>query len=87
MRDPIRILPWQTSITVLVDSCETADEIDEARARAARDRAEEELRQKQSLGEYKMTQAALARALSRLAFSSGKKHGSSVPPLPKSQYL
>lgn len=59
-------------ITVLVDTCETADEIDVRRAEEAKERAEEQLRQKQSIGEYKMSQSSLARALSRLEFS--KKH-------------
>lgn len=61
-------------LTVLVDTCETADEIDVRRAEEAKERALEQLRQKQSVGEYKMTQSALARALSRLEFSSQKKH-------------
>lgn len=61
-------------ITVLVDTCETAEEIDVRRAEEAKERAEEQLRQRQSVGEYKMSQSALARALSRLEFSSQKKH-------------
>ena len=61
-------------ITVLVDTCETADEIDIRRAQEAKERAEEQLRQKQSVGEYKMTQSSLARALSRLEFSNQHKH-------------
>lgn len=59
-------------ITVIVDSCEHPDEIDEKRAEEAKDRALERLRQKQSIGEYKMTQASLARALTRLKYE--KKH-------------
>jgi F-type H+-transporting ATPase subunit epsilon len=59
---------------VLVDTCETAEEIDVRRAEEAKERAEEQLRQRQSVGEYKMSQSALARALSRLEFSSQKKH-------------
>ena len=39
---------------------------DRVRAREALERAEEQLRQKQSLREFKMTQASMARALSRL---------------------
>ncbi len=61
-------------ITVLVDTCETAEEIDVRRAEEAKERALEQLRQKQSVGEFKMTQSSLARALSRLEFSSQKKH-------------
>ncbi len=61
-------------ITVLVDTCETAEEIDVRRAEEAKERALEQLRQKQSVGEFKMTQSSLARALSRLEFSSHKQH-------------
>ncbi len=61
-------------VTVLVDTCETAEEIDIRRAEEAKERALEQLRQKQSVGEYKMTQSSLARALTRLEFSSHKKH-------------
>ncbi len=52
--------------TILVDTCELPENIDRARAQAARERAEEQLRQKQSLVEYQMAQASLARALNRL---------------------
>lgn len=51
---------------ILPLAAETPEEIDEARAREARDRALEALRQKQSIIEYKRTQASLARALTRL---------------------
>ena len=61
-------------VTVLVDTCETADEIDVRRAEEAKERALEQLRQKQSVGEYKRSQMSLARALTRLEFSSQKKH-------------
>lgn len=54
--------------TCLVETCETKDELDARRAQEALDRAEERLRQKQSMVEYRTTQAALARALSRLKF-------------------
>lgn len=53
-------------VTVLVDTAERPEEIDEVRARAALERAQEELRQKQSIQEYRLSQAALARAISRL---------------------
>ena len=55
-------------VIVLVDTAETRDEIDVRRAQEAADRARERLRQKKSSEEYRMTQAALARALSRLKF-------------------
>lgn len=54
--------------TVLVETCETQEELDVRRAKEALERAEERLRQKQSQREYKMSQAAMARALSRLRF-------------------
>nr|WP_027872066.1 ATP synthase F1 subunit epsilon [[Eubacterium] cellulosolvens] len=60
--------------TVLVESCETPDELDERRAREALERAEERMRQKQSLQEYRMSQAAMARALSRLKFKGKQLH-------------
>lgn len=53
-------------VTVLVATAERPEEIDAVRAQAALDRAKEALRQKQSIQEYKMSQASLARALSRL---------------------
>jgi len=53
-------------VTVLVDSAERPEEIDEIRAQQHVARAQEALRQKQSIQEYKMTQASLARAISRL---------------------
>ena len=54
--------------TILVDTCERPEEVDKRRAEEALERAKERLRQKQSLREYKMTQASMARALSRLKF-------------------
>jgi F-type H+-transporting ATPase subunit epsilon len=56
--------------TILVDTAEYPEDIDEVRAREALERAQEEMRQKQSVQEYKISQATLARALARL---SGKK--------------
>lgn len=53
-------------MTVLVESAEYPDEIDKKRALAAKHRAEERMRQKQSIQEYHQSQAALARALARL---------------------
>ncbi len=75
---------WHTAVTgsgvaqmannravIIVDSCERPEEIDAVRAQEARDRALEAMRQKQSIQEYRMSQASLARALSRL---KGKEH-------------
>lgn len=53
-------------VTVLVDFAERPDEIDARRAREAKERAEEQMRQKQSIQEYHHSQAAMARALARL---------------------
>lgn len=47
-------------------SAELPEEIDERRANEAKLRAEEELRQKRSIGEYHVSQANLARAMERL---------------------
>ncbi len=52
--------------TVLVDTCEKPEEIDRNRAKAALERAKEQLRQKHSIEEYRMSQLSLARALTRL---------------------
>lgn len=53
-------------VTVLVDTAERPEEIDEVRAREAYERAKERLRQRQSIVEYHMSQASLARAMARL---------------------
>ena len=57
---------------ILADSCELPEEIDIKRAEEARERAQEKLRQKQSIQEYYQTQAALNRAMNRLKVS--QKH-------------
>ncbi len=56
-------------VTVLVDSIEAPEEIDRARAQRALERAKEQLRQDQSIQEYEMTKASLARAMIRLSHS------------------
>lgn len=53
-------------MTVLADTAEHADEIDEARAQEARRRAEERLAQSQSDEERADLQAALVRAINRI---------------------
>lgn len=60
-------------VTVLVETAERPEEIDVRRAEEAKERAQEHLRQKQSIQEYYMTQAALSRAMSRLKVSQRKK--------------
>lgn len=52
--------------TLLADTVEHPEEVDASRAREALERAQERLRQKQSIQEYHLTQAAMARALVRL---------------------
>ena len=66
----IQVLPAKA--VILADSCELPEEIDIKRAEEARQRAEEQLRQKQSIMEYYQTQAALNRAMNRLKVS--QKH-------------
>ena len=55
---------------VLADRAERPEEIDEERAKRALERAQVRLRQRQSLQEYHLSQAALSRAMSRLSMSS-----------------
>lgn len=52
---------------VLVDTIERPEDIDEVRARRAKEQAEEELKEARSQQEYNASQAALARALYRLS--------------------
>ena len=53
-------------VLIYVQACEHPDEIDTRRAEEARRRAEEHIRQKQSMSEYKQSKIALARAMARL---------------------
>lgn len=53
-------------VTVLVLTAESPEDIDERRAREAKARAEEQLRQKMSQHQYYRTQASLSRAMTRL---------------------
>ena len=66
----IQVMP--DSSIILADNCELPEEIDIKRAQEARERAQERLRQKQSIKEYYETQAALNRAMNRLKIS--QKH-------------
>ena len=59
-------------VTLLVETAERPEEIDVARAREAKERAEEQLRQKQSIHEYYHSRASLARAMARLKATAGK---------------
>lgn len=60
-------------VTIIVDTAERPEDIDAVRAKEALERAEEQLRQKQSLAEFKVSQASMARALSRLKGSHYKE--------------
>lgn len=53
-------------VVLISDTIERPEDIDAVRARQALERAEERLRQKQSMQEYHMTRAAMARALARI---------------------
>ena len=53
-------------VSVLVYSAERPEEIDRFRAEAAFERAKDQLRQKQSVMEYHVSSASLARAMARL---------------------
>ena len=53
-------------VDVLVFSAERPEEIDAFRARAAAERAKDQLQQSQSIMEYHISRAALARAMARL---------------------
>ena len=53
-------------VLVYVQACERPEEIDKRRAEEAKMRAEERLRQQQSMQEYRQSKLALARAMARL---------------------
>lgn len=59
---------------VLVDTVEKPEEIDVRRAREAKERAQEELRQKLSVAEYHRSAASLARAMARLKEANKYHH-------------
>lgn len=56
-------------VTILADTAERADEIDEARADAARRRAEDSIRERRTEQDSVMAEAQLRRALVRLRVS------------------
>ncbi len=59
-------------VSVLVNTAERPEDIDVKRAEEAKERAEERLRQKQSIQEYHLSQASLARAMARLKASQDR---------------
>ncbi len=54
-------------VVVLVDFAERPEEVDERMAQEALEEAQEEMRQEQSLLEFHISQAKMARAMARLA--------------------
>ena len=60
-------------VTLLVDTAERPEDIDIRHAQEQQERAEEQMRQKQSIQEYYHTQASLARAMNRLRAAQDKK--------------
>ena len=60
-------------VTLLVETAERPEEIDIARAQEAKERAEEQMRQKQSIREYYHSRASLARAMARIEAASAKR--------------
>lgn len=60
-------------VTLIVDTAERPEDIDIRHAREQKERAEEQMRQKQSIQEYYHTQASLARAMNRLKLAQDKK--------------
>ena len=60
-------------VTLIVDTAEKPEDIDVRRAQEQKERAEERIRQKQSIQEYYHSQASLARAMNRLRVSQGKR--------------
>ncbi len=66
-------------VTILADTAERADEIDEARAEAARQRAEQLLRERRSEREMLLAEAQLRRAMVRLQVARLKRSGRRGP--------
>jgi F-type H+-transporting ATPase subunit epsilon len=68
----MEVLP--NRVTILADTAERADEIDEARAEEARRRAEERIAQRQSDREMALAEAELRKALIRLKVAQLKRN-------------
>jgi F-type H+-transporting ATPase subunit epsilon len=67
-------------VLVYVQACESPAEIDRRRAEEAKMRAEERLRQKQSMHEYQQSKLALARAMARLSLTKMDSGGDNTRP-------
>ena len=59
-------------VTLIVDTAENPEDIDVRHAEEQRERAQEQMRQKQSIQEYYHTQASLARAMNSLKLAQEK---------------
>ena len=68
----MEVLP--NRVTILADTAERADEIDEARAEEARRRAEEQISQRQGNQDIALAEAELRRALIRLKVAQLKRN-------------
>ena len=68
----MEVLP--NRVTILADSAERADEIDEARAEEARRHAEEQIAQRQGDRDLALAEAELRRALIRLKVAQLKRN-------------
>jgi F-type H+-transporting ATPase subunit epsilon len=62
-------------VTILADTVERADEIDEARAEETRRRAEELLKNRQSIGDQAAVELALRKSLVRLNVARRRREG------------
>lgn len=69
-------------VTVLADAAERAEEIDIARAEAARRRAQEALERREYEIDLAATEAALARAVARLRIAERRRRRPGGPPPP-----
>ena len=63
------------NVSMMVYSCERPEDVDTFRAQEALERAQEQLRQKQSIQEYHISTANMARAMARL--KTANQHGAS----------
>ena len=61
-------------VMILVDTAENPDEIDEARAKRAEEKAREDLKRANSNRDVALASAELSRALSRIKASKNKHH-------------
>ena len=61
-------------VMILVDTAERPDEIDEARAQRAEERAREELKRANTNRDIAFASAELSRAMSRIKYSKKKHH-------------